>query len=90
MVLRTSTYSKGRPLLFSVLQLLGVLIPQFTNIHSNIRPAFGLVLLVPGILLAAVFGLTWGVVLSVPVNAVAWYFGLRLLDEKGMPGRVNE
>jgi fructose-specific phosphotransferase system IIC component len=72
----------GLWVLFILLQVLGVLIPRFTNIHSNIWPAFGLLLLVPGILLAAVFGLTWGVVLSVPVNAVAWYFSLRLLDEK--------
>jgi len=67
-------------LLFVLLQALGVLIPRLTNIHANIWPAFALLLLVPGILLAAVLGLTWGVVFSIPVNAVVWYLGLRLLD----------
>ena len=81
--MRRRLYSRvGLWLLFAVLQVLGILIPHFTNIHSNIWPAFGLLLLVPGIALAAVFGLMWGVVLSIPVNAITWYFGLRLLEDK--------
>jgi hypothetical protein len=81
-VKRTRYAGIGLWLLFALLQALGVLIPRLTNIHANIWPAFGLLLLVPGILLAAVLGLTWGVVFSMPVNAVVWYLGLRLLESR--------
>ena len=65
----------GFVLLFIVVQLLGVTVPQLTNIHSRIWPAFGLVLLVPGIAVAAFFGLTkLTIAVAVLLNACAWYF----------------
>jgi hypothetical protein len=47
----------GFCLLFAIIQVLGVVIPRFTNIHENIWPAFGLLLLAPGIALVPLLGL---------------------------------
>ncbi len=67
-------------IIFAVVQAFGVLIPRFTNIHSNIWPAFALLLLVPGVALVAVLGLTWGIVFAIPVNATLWWFAINRLE----------
>ncbi len=80
---RVALFKTGGWVLFAIVQALGVLIPRFTNIHSNIWPVFALLLLVPGIALVAVLGLTWGTVFAIPVNAMVWYFAINRLARKG-------
>jgi hypothetical protein len=71
-------------LMFLMIQTFEVTIPTFTNIHSNIWPVFGLLLLVPGIILMPIFDLAvvWGIALAVPVNAAIWYFSMRSLSDQ--------
>ena len=77
------TRAIGFCLLFAIIQALGVVIPQFTNIHENIWPAFGLLLLALGIALVPLLGLTLrSIVLAILVNAVIWYYAARLLNDE--------
>lgn len=69
----------GMWVLFAIIQACGVVIPQFTNFHSNIWPLFAVLLLVPGIALVAVLGFSWGTAFAIPVNAAAWYFAMKSL-----------
>jgi hypothetical protein len=43
-------------LLFVMVQVIGIAIAQHTNVHANIWPTFGLLLLVPGIIFRAADG----------------------------------
>lgn len=62
-------------LLFVTVQVIGIAIAQHTNVHANIWPAFGLLLLVPGIILVLLVGIGyWSIAFSILLNAVAWYF----------------
>jgi len=55
--------------------VIGIAIAQHTNVHANIWPAFGLLLLVPGIILVLLVGIGyWSITFSILLNAVAWYF----------------
>ncbi len=72
--MRTSQKRVALWMLFAVIQTCGVVIPRYTNIHSNIWSVFGLLLLAPGIAAVAVVGLAWGVAIAVPVNAALWYW----------------
>lgn len=67
---------------FAAVQIAGMILPQFANVHSNIFPALlGYALLLPGILIG--FAVHWSdtsaFVVAVILNAVAWYFVMMLL-----------
>jgi hypothetical protein len=69
---------------FIAIQIVGMILPQFANFHSNIAPAvLGLVLLLPGS--AAMFFSprlpTWTeVMIIVGVNAFVWWDVAKLWD----------
>ncbi len=70
---------------FAIWQALGVWIPRFTNIHSNIWPLFAGLMLVPGIAIPFVFdflpfraGMTMGVL----VMAGSGLFSPKLGDDR--------
>jgi hypothetical protein len=72
----------GLWLLFVMIQALGVVIPRLTNIHSNIWPAFGLLLLVPGIVVVLLLGLTfWSIALAILVNAATLYYAVKSFND---------
>lgn len=64
-------------LLFAIVQVAGALIPLQGNLHTNIWPLFGLLLLAPGIGLMAIFDfeltLSQSVALAIPANALIFY-----------------
>jgi len=73
-------------LLFVTVQVIGIAIAQHTNVHANIWPAFGLLLLVPGIIVALMIGISyWSIAISIFLNAVAWYFVGRWFCESSKP-----
>jgi hypothetical protein len=62
-------------LLFVTVQVIGIATAKHTNVHADIGPAFGLLLLVPGIILVLLVGISyWSIAFSILLNAVAWYF----------------
>jgi hypothetical protein len=61
---------------FASCQTLGIAIPAFTNIHSNIWPLFGCLLLVPGIAIPFMLDFLplWvGLAIAVALNALVWF-----------------
>jgi len=65
-----------------MIQALGIAIPRLTNIHSNIWPAFGILLLVPGIVVVLLLGLTfWSMTLAVLVNAAIWHYAVKSFSD---------
>jgi hypothetical protein len=69
--------NKGILAVFTVSQILGVVIPTFTNIHSNPLPLFAALLLAPGIAVAFLFpSLSWPLTatISIVINATVWAF----------------
>ncbi len=64
---------------FTLCQLIGSVVPFFTNIHNNIWPLFALLFLIPGIAVGLVFpmSLALGVAVAVPVNALVWWLAAR-------------
>lgn len=69
-------------LTFAAVQITGMILPYFANVHSNIFPALlGDALLLPGIVIGFAFHLSDApaFVVAVILNAVVSYFGMRLL-----------
>jgi uncharacterized membrane protein HdeD (DUF308 family) len=76
-------------LVFGICQISGAILPRFANFHSNLGPLLlGIVLLLPGSILAVTFGnLDAGLqtILLFSFNFVAWYSIRKLsLKEKQM------
>ena len=74
-----------RWILFIAVQIVGMILPQFANVHLNIAPSiFGLVLLLPGSPPATLFSErlpTWTAVMIIAgVNASAWWGVAKLWD----------
>ncbi len=69
--------------LFVVVQILGVSVPRLANIHSNIIPVFAFLLLVPGIAIVTLFGLTtWTIGVAILINAILWYLFINSLGHR--------
>jgi hypothetical protein len=67
---------------FIICQLIGTVVPQFANVHTNPWPFFALLLLIPGIGLMFVIPETWTVTLTlavVAVNGMVWYLVAKAL-----------
>jgi hypothetical protein len=55
--------------------------PKAYQRHSNIWPAFGLLLLVPGAVAFLLLGFTfWSFAAAILVNVVTWYYALKALN----------
>ncbi len=74
--------------LFAAVQVLGVTIASHTNIHTNIWPAFGLLLLIPGIVVTFALELRVGpaIAAAVVINAAVWYFAMRCFRRTDVSG----
>jgi hypothetical protein len=68
---------------FAVFQFLGVFIPSFANLHSNVWPLFAGLLLVPGVAILFLFHLPtyYRLAIAVLLNAVFWYLGFKYWQE---------
>ena len=75
--------TKGFWVLFTMTQILALIVMPFVNVHTNPLPMFfSLGLLLPGILVGYYANLPdWvSVVVAIPINAAVWYLTRRLLN----------
>lgn len=73
-------------MLFAAVQLLGIMLASFSNLHTaGLSFLLGFLLLAPGIFLSSKIGLPAGsAIIAVLINAVAWHFLFKICKPQNL------